>query len=114
MTNLATGHIAVYGGGGVTALSGTLTNDGYLSLSAVDSLYVDTLNNYGTVAVDAPGGELNRPAFRRWRTPPRLRKRRRRILRRPTIGLRQRAPGFDTNHCGGLDQLWRRGRRCRH
>ena len=53
--NLAGGHVAVYGGGGPAALTGTLTNDGYLSLSGVGAMSIDTLVNNGTVGVDATG-----------------------------------------------------------
>ncbi len=58
LTNLVGGHIAVYGGGGAAILSGALTNDGYLSLSGVSDLYVDTLVNNGTVGVDATAQSL--------------------------------------------------------
>ena len=58
LVNLAGGHVAVYGGGGPAALTGTLTNDGYLSLSGVGAMSIDTLVNNGTVGVDATGDSL--------------------------------------------------------
>ncbi|HVS37285.1 MAG TPA: hypothetical protein VMS17_17115, partial [Gemmataceae bacterium] len=58
LVNLSGGRIAVYGGGGPPALSGTLTNDGYLSLTGVGGLSIDVLINHGTVGVDATGTSL--------------------------------------------------------
>jgi hypothetical protein len=58
LTNLAGGHIAVYGGGGPAVLTGTLTNDGYLSLSGGGAMTIDALVNNGTVGVDATGQAL--------------------------------------------------------
>ncbi len=55
LVNLAGGRVAVYGGGGPPALTGTVTNDGYLSLSGVGAMSIDALVNHGTVGVDATG-----------------------------------------------------------
>ncbi len=57
-TNLVGGRIAVYSGGGLPALTGTLTNDGYLTLSGVGAMSIDALVNHGTVGVDATGTSL--------------------------------------------------------
>ena len=52
LLNTASGRVMVYGNGGAPTLSGTLTNDGYVGLTAVYDMNFDTLINHGLLGVD--------------------------------------------------------------